>query len=89
LIRVILRSLVNIVAGKDLISVGTQFKGTDSLRVSDTSLNVVMQNIGKSPATEAIRKAQFEGTLVKAVAYVDKSSGNLMIVPVNVPNPTK
>jgi hypothetical protein len=33
LIRIILRSLVNIVAGKDLISVGTQFKGTDSLRV--------------------------------------------------------
>jgi hypothetical protein len=39
LIRVILRSLVNIVASKDLISVGTQFKGTDSLRVEgkDTS----------------------------------------------------
>jgi hypothetical protein len=39
LIRVILRSLVNITAGKDLISVGTQFKGTDSLRVEgkDTS----------------------------------------------------
>jgi hypothetical protein len=58
------------------------------MQLSENSLNVVMNNLGdSSPAVQAIRHANADGTLVKAVAYVDKTTGQLKIVPVNVPNP--
>jgi hypothetical protein len=60
------------------------------MQLSDVSLDVVMRNIGdSSPAVQAIRRAQNSDTLVKAVAYVDKTTGELKVVPVNVPNPKK
>jgi filamentous hemagglutinin family protein len=60
------------------------------MQLSDSSLNVVMNSLGESsPAVQAIRQANADGTLIKAVAYVDKTTGQLKVVPVNVPNRPK
>jgi hypothetical protein len=56
------------------------------MQLSEDSLFVVVRNIGNTPATRAIQQAQNTGTLIKAVAYVDKSTGQLKIVSVVVPN---
>jgi filamentous hemagglutinin len=61
-----------------------------TLQLSQNSLKVVLNNLpDNSPAKQAILNAQFDGTLIKAVSYVDKTTGELKIVPVNVPNPKK
>jgi filamentous hemagglutinin len=53
------------------------------MQLSDASLLSVMDKLGTaSPAVVAIKQAQKEGTLVKAIAYVDKGTGQLKIVPV-------
>lgn len=67
-------------------AVGTAALQKNVIQLSDESLGVVMKNIGDTPATLAIKQAQDRGTLIKAVAYVDKTTGQLKIVPVNVPN---
>lgn len=56
------------------------------MQLSDDSLKVIADRLGSSPAGNAVLDAMNDGTLVKAVAYVDKSTGQLKIVPVSVPN---
>ena len=65
---------------------GTAELGKKVLQLSDESLKVVTAKLGDSPASQAIKDAQDSGNLVKAVAYVDKTTGQLKIVPVTVPN---
>jgi hypothetical protein len=65
---------------------GSAELGKKVLQLSDESLKVVTAKLGDSPASQAIKDAQDSGTLVKAVAYVDKTTGQLKIVPVTVPN---
>jgi len=69
---------------------GSAELGKNVMQLSDESLDVVRRNLGpSSPAGQAIFDAQQSGTLVKAVAYVDKGTGQLKIVPVTVPNSKK
>jgi filamentous hemagglutinin len=57
------------------------------MQLSDDSLRAVLFKLpDTSLAKQAILNAQFDGTLAKAVSYVDKTTGQLKIVPVNVPN---
>ena len=55
------------------------------MQLSDQSLEVVVDRLNGSPAGKAVRDAMDNGTLVKAVAYVDKTTGELKIVRVEVP----
>jgi hypothetical protein len=66
---------------------GTAELQKNVLQLSDESLAAVLFKLpDTSPAKQAILNAQFDGTLAKAVSYVDKTTGQLKIVPVNVPN---
>ncbi|WP_149028918.1 hypothetical protein [Serpentinimonas barnesii] len=58
------------------------------MQLSDDSLRVIAQRLTDkgSPAGKTIGNALRAGTLVKAVAFVDKSTGELKIVRVDVPN---
>lgn len=56
------------------------------MQLSDDSLRLIAQRLGDTPASTALVNAIHGGTLVKAVAYVDKTTGELKIVRVNVPN---
>jgi hypothetical protein len=59
----------------------------DVMQLSDDSLKVVLSKLpDTSPAKQALLNAQFDGTLAKAVSYIDKTTGQLKIVPVSVPN---
>ena len=61
-----------------------------TLQLSDSSLDAILNRLDDlSPAKLAIDSAKDNGTLVKAVAYVDKVIGQLKIIPVNVPNVVK
>ena len=66
---------------------GTAELGKNVLQLSDESLSVISSRLpDNSPAKIALDQAQKNDTLVKAVAYVDKTTGQLKIVPVTVPN---
>jgi filamentous hemagglutinin len=54
------------------------------MQLSDASLKVIVNRLNGSIAGNSIDKAMNAGTLLKAVAYVDKSSGQLKIATVNV-----
>jgi filamentous hemagglutinin len=57
-----------------------------TMQLSDSSIRTVLSRLADdSPAKDAIEKALKSGTLVKAVAYLDKVSGELRIVRVTVP----
>ena len=56
------------------------------MQLSDASLDAIVDRLGRnSAAGQAVKGAMEDGTLVKAVAYVDKATGELKIVRVNVP----
>jgi hypothetical protein len=58
------------------------------MQLSDRSISVVLDRLDDlSPAKLAIDAAKDNGTLLKAVAFVDKATGKLKVVPVSVPNP--
>jgi len=60
------------------------------MQLSDASIDAVLDRLADlSPAKLAIDSAKDSGTLLKAVAYVDKATGQLKVVPVTVPNPKK
>ena len=59
------------------------------MQLSDSSLDAIVNALGGSPAAMALDAAMSSGTLVKAVAYVDKVTGELKIVRVDVPNPKR
>ena len=66
---------------------GTAELGKNVLQLSDESLSIISSRLpDNSPAKIALDQAQKNDTLVKAVAYVDKTTGQLKIVPVTVPN---
>ena len=65
---------------------GTAELGKNVLQLSDESLRVISDRLNGSPAGNAVLDAMNDGTLVKAVAYVDKGTGQLKVVPVTVPN---
>lgn len=66
---------------------GSAELGKNVLQLSDDSLSVISSRLpDSSPAKNALDQAQKNDTLVKAVAYVDKTTGQLKIVPVTVPN---
>ena len=65
---------------------GTAELGKNVLQLSDESLRGISDRLNGSPAGNAVLDAMNDGTLVKAVAYVDKSTGQLKVVPVTVPN---
>lgn len=66
---------------------GTAELGKNVLQLSDESLSVISSRLpDNSPAKIALDQAQKNDTLVKAVAYVDKTTGQLKIVPVTVRN---
>lgn len=65
---------------------GSAELGKNVLQLSDESLRVISDRLNGSPAGNAVLDAMNDGTLVKAVAYVDKSTGHLKVVPVTVPN---
>jgi hypothetical protein len=56
------------------------------MQLSDESLRTVVGRLDGTPAGKAVESALDSGTLVKAVAYVDKKTGELKIVPVAVPS---
>lgn len=58
------------------------------MQLSDRSISAVLDRLDDlSPAKLAIDAAKDNGTLLKAVAFVDKATGQLKVVPVSVPNP--
>jgi filamentous hemagglutinin len=66
---------------------GSAELGKNVMQLSDESLTIISARLpDNSPAKTALDQAQKNGTLVKAVAYVDKTTGQLKIVPVTVPN---
>lgn len=54
------------------------------LQLSDESINVVLRNLDGSPAGLAIQSAMNNGTLLKALSYVDKATNELKIVQLGV-----
>lgn len=59
------------------------------MQLSDDSLGVIAERLKHTPAGIAVNTALNDGTLVKAVAYVDKKTGELKIIRVDVPNSPK
>ena len=59
------------------------------MQLSDSSLDVVVNKLGGSPAAAALDTAMSSGTLEKAAAYIDKVTGELKIVRIDVPNPKR
>lgn len=60
-----------------------------NMQMSDDWDDEVLGRLGKnSEASQAIRAAKENGTLVKGVAYVDKNSKTLKLVRINPTNPT-
>ena len=56
------------------------------MQLSDDSLRAVISRLGETPASVVVEKALDSGTLVKAIAYIDKSTGELKFVRLSVPN---
>ncbi|MBT9160807.1 MAG: hypothetical protein DDT26_02103 [Dehalococcoidia bacterium] len=56
------------------------------MQLSDDSLRVIIDRLQGSPAGNAVQQAMENNTLEKAVAFVDKSTGELKIVRIEVPN---
>ncbi|RMX07843.1 hypothetical protein D8I35_01570 [Corticibacter populi] len=54
------------------------------VQLSDESLDVVLLRLKQTPAANAIYAARAEGTLLKAVAYVDKNNNALKIVKIDI-----
>ena len=78
---------INGTTSLDPKAAGSAELGKNVMQLSDESLAAVLSKLpNNSPAKQAILNAQFDGTLAKAVSYVDKTTGQLKIVPVNVPN---
>jgi filamentous hemagglutinin len=55
------------------------------MQLSTKSLETIVGRLNNSPAAVELDKAIKNGTLVKAVAFIDKLTGQLKIVPVKVP----
>lgn len=78
---------INGTASLSSTAAGTAELGKNVLQLSDESLTIISSRLpDNSPAKVALDQAQKNDTLVKAVAYVDKTTGQLKIVPVTVPN---
>ena len=78
---------INGTTSLDPKSAGSAELGKNVMQLSDESLTIISARLpDNSPAKTALDQAQKNGTLVKAVAYVDKTTGQLKIVPVTVPN---
>jgi len=52
----------------------------DTVQMTDAWVRAVVSNLNGSPAARAVENALEAGTLVKAAAYVDKSTGKLMMI---------
>jgi filamentous hemagglutinin len=70
--------------GLDSQAAGSAELGRGVMQLSDTSLAAIVPKLNQSPAAQAVKDAILDGTLVKAVAYVDKATGQLKIVRVKV-----
>jgi filamentous hemagglutinin len=52
------------------------------MQLSDGSLTAMLPKLGSTPASNAIDQAMLAGTLLKAVAFIDRTTGELKIIPV-------
>lgn len=76
-----------VVDSKQLAKRGTVTLNTTAaggfMQLSEDSLRNIVPKLNGSPAGNALSNAMLDGTLVKGVAYVDKSTGELKIIRVN------
>jgi len=54
----------------------------DTVQMTDAWVRAVISELKGSPAGMAVEKALNTGTLVKAAAFVDKSTGKLMMIKI-------
>lgn len=54
------------------------------MQLSNASLAIIAGRLKGAPAANAITQAMDDGTLLKAVAFVDKQTGVLKITPLSV-----
>lgn len=52
----------------------------DTVQMTDNWINAVVDNLKNSPAAIAVKNAVTTGTLIKAAAFVDKSTDKLMLI---------
>lgn len=54
------------------------------LQLSNSSLEVIIERLDKSPAALAVERAMENGTLLKSAAYVDKKTGSLKFINLDI-----
>lgn len=83
------KTMTLVIDSKQLAKNGTTSLNPEAaggaLQLSDASLRITAQRLGNSPAGLAVRQELDEGSLVKAVTFVDKNDGKLKIMKIQTP----